>query len=536
MDRYIFPNNIYDHPQNLLAVLGSWWAHNYAGKDQVLNVVRGKAQVEQQTVLDLMELIASLSRFTVPIYHRDNWYPLYLHKSDRNSVEVNPLRYDDAVSYDEEYNYGSPRTEQFHAFPLPADLVDAPLIMNRFTDPTLVLTQNVDYLLQDNTLLFRANPFEDSRVATRSVYTNGKVTDTEALLWIYRGQWDWQHIYRQFGYVLGLKLQSSQGYHDLMNAVYDAIVGGTTARDIRLAMSAMTGVPLVKEENEVVETITSDGKILLIITDKHVYKFGITAAPTVVVGQTVHRGETLTDTLQIHELNRGDIPKNLHALAMGKGFLTTCFYGDLIFENRNIPLIVESDHSSGFTKLSWALGGFPLDVDKFFDDLHTNGVIATQLPVDDCDDSQTVRYPANDCDEVEFVGRRGTLAHLLDRRKNPIGEPKAGNLPATINPLKFLIQNVLRNNAFIVRVKATSAGHDGVGLHNFRFLRKITPPHTAMLLIMDMTTQTDSITIDNFEEQISTFLGTEPLSDTIDPNTLMRDFGPTIRIIHGTCS
>lgn len=536
MDRYIFPNNIYDHPQNLLAVLGSWWAHNYAGKDQVLNVIRGKSQVEQQTVLDLMELIASLSRFTVPIYHRDNWYPLYLYSSDRNSVEVNPLRYDDGITYDEGYSYDSPRNEQYHAFPLPKDLVDAPIVMNRFTDPTLVLTQNMDYLIRDNTLLFRNNPFDDARVATRAVYTNGQVTDTEALLWIYRGQWDWQHIYRQFGYVLGLKLQSSQGYHDLMNAVYDAIVGGTTTTTIRLALSAMTGIPLVKETSEIVETITSDGEILLIITDKNVYKFPVSAVPAVTVGQTVTRGAALTDTLQIYELNRGEVPAGLQALALGKGLLATCFYSDLIFENRNVPLIVEPDHPSGFTKVSWALGGFPLDVDKFFDDLHTRGVAAAQEPVDECEASQLVRYPANDCDEIEYTGRRGTLAHLLDRRTSPIGEPKAGNLPSSINPLKFLIQNVLRNNAFIVRIKTTAAGQGEVGLHNFRFLRKIAPPHTAMLLIMDLTPFTDSITIGNFEEQLSTFVGIEPVVEEIDPTVLIRDFGPTVRIIHGNCS
>jgi len=86
MGHYAFPNTIYDQPQNLLAVLGSWWADDYAGRSQVGSLVRGKAQVESQTMLDLMELIAAISRLTVPIYHTDNWYPLYIRAGERNDA------------------------------------------------------------------------------------------------------------------------------------------------------------------------------------------------------------------------------------------------------------------------------------------------------------------------------------------------------------------------------------------------------------------------------------------------------------------
>lgn len=532
MPNFPFPNTVYDEPQNLLAVLGSWWADDYASKDQVSSLVRGKAQVENQTMLDVMELIASLSRFSVPIYHTDNWYPLYIKASERNDANTSLLRYNGSRNYDQGDHFDVPQQSPYHAFPKPADLVEAPLIMNRFTDPTLTQNQNIDYILQDNAIIFRNNPFNDPRVAKRTVYKNGRVIDTEAILWVYRGQFDWDTIYRQFAYVLGMRLQSSQGYRDIMNAVYDAMVGGTTRGDILQAFSAMVGVPLVREERETVEDIVADRENLIIITDQHVYKFGLMAVPTVEVGDVVYRGTPLTDALRVHEFNRGETPEDLAALALGEGFLSTCFYADLIFENKDVPLVVTENDPTGYTRVSWDLGGFPLDVEQFFDDLHQRGVEEAERPIDPCEELKTVRYPANDCDETEYLGRRGTLAHLLDLRAEQVGEPKAAHLPATINPLQFLITNVLRNNAFVVRVKAASAGSDGVGLHNVRLLRKVAPPHTAMILVVDLTAAKDSVTVDNVTEQVATFVGMEPLSDTVD---MVSDARVTIRVINGTC-
>jgi hypothetical protein len=535
MEYYAFPNTIYDQPENLLAVLGSWWARDYASFDQVSSLVRGKAQVERQTLLDIMELIASISRFSVPIYHKDNWYPLYVRESELNGVNTSLPTYDGSNVYaDGEWSFGTPLGDDKFAFPVADNLISAPVIMNRFTDPTLLMTEQVDYLVAAGTIVFKMNPFADVRVAKRPVFEDGVVVDQEALLWVWRGEWDWDTIYRQFGYVLRMRLQSSKGYRDLMNAVYDGITGGTSRSDILSAFSAMTGVPLVREAEETVEHVTSDGTELLIITDQQVYKFGLNAVPIVAVGDVLKRGDSLTDALQVHELNCGETPEDLHALALGEGFLSTCFFSDLIFENKNVPLEVEPHHPSGYTKVSWGLGGFPLDVDKFFDELHNRGVAKAQQPVDDCEASQVVRYPGSECGEVEFVGRRATLAHLLDRRTEPIGEPQKDNLPQVINPLKFLVENVLRNNAYIVRVKVSSAGSGGVGLHNVKLLRQVVPPHTAMLLLVDLTAKEDSVTVDNLEEQVTTFVGMEPLEDEVTDD-LVEDCGPTIRVISGTC-
>ena len=531
MTQFIFPQSVYDVPSNLLAVLGSWWVDEYSGKDQLHAYAQAKAQVEQQTVLDTMELIASLSRFSVPIYHRDNWYPLYLLKSEQNNAQTSLARYDDGSTYGDGTYYDVPTMSPFYAFPKPEGLETASVMMNRFTDPTLILSENVDYLLNDTAIIFRSSPFDDARIAKRPVYKDGQQVDTEAVIWIYRGEWDWDTIYRQFAYVLGMRLKSSQGYRDIMNAVYDATIGGAVRGSVLNALSAMTGVPLVTEAVETVEVITADSDNLLIITDQHVYKFDLTATPIVAVGDTVTKGESLTDTIRVYELNCGATPDTVRSLCLGKGYLSSCFYSDIIFENREVPLQVDAEHVSGYTKVSWGLGGFPLDVDRFFDELHERGVEEASREIDDCETTDTITYPVNNCDEQGTVGRYGTLAHLLDTRDTRVGEPTSAHLPRTINPLKFLVENVLRNNACIVQVQA-SAASNGVGLHNMRLLQKVIPPHTATILMIDVAPQSDAISVNNITQQVTTFTGMEPLSDTI--NTVS-DSRITIRVVSGTC-
>ena len=142
-------------------------------------------------------------------------------------------------------------------------------------------------------------------------------------------------------------------------------------------------------------------------------------------------------------------------------------------------------------------------MDKFFNEIHARGV-------------------AND----------ETLAHLLDTRTNKVGEPTTVNLPATINPLQFLAETALRGNAFVVRLSMAAFGEGAAGLQHVQFLRKIIPPHTAMLLLIELQGLRDSVNIVTGED-LSSFTGAEPLSEPISaPDDSNRT---SIRLVTGTC-
>lgn len=519
---FVYPASDLDRSRNLLAVLGSFWARTFTSTDQVSSYATGTALLVAQNHRNLLEVVAALSRFDVPLYHTEMWVPIVLRKSQRNSAATNLPRFDrTAEVFDGPLVFDTAATMPYYAYPKPEKLVRAGHVFDRLTTPTLALSENVDYVLdaERGAIVFIDDPFDRPGLLKRGIYADGQLVDEEVTLWAFMGQFDYEYVYNQFAYALGLRLATSQGAKDLMNAVFNSLVnGGASAADIDLAFSAITGVPLARG-HETVEVMRRDAHGSLIITDQTVYRFTEDAVPLVAVGQRVRPGQSLVDALQIIELTDGQAPASLPALAFDKGFLSACFYGDLLFENKRVPLEVDTAHPSGYTFVRFALGGFPADVARFFDELHARGIADRQRPVDPC----------------ERPRRRGTLAHMLDKRAQPDGEPTAENLPAMINPLAFIAANILRNNVFVVRIKSTTLGQNRLGLYNMRHLRQLLPPQSAMIVIYEISGVRDAVDGgQKLAEDVNSFTAMEPLYDAVTED-LVRDGGATARTISGTC-
>jgi hypothetical protein len=514
MAEFTYPSNGLERAQFLLGLLGSHWTNVYQGNHLVERYAFSRAQEELQAYQDLMELVASVSRFEVPIYHADNWYFLVIKESELNSLV---LKYGDGAIYGDQpdgtaYRYGEPtviNTGLGYTFPIPTDLVDARNIFNRLSAPSLTYTKGVDFTLAEGVIAFAANPFDDDRVAKRDIVEGSEVVDREAGLWVFKGQLDWDHIYTHFGYVLGLRLESSTEYRDFLNAILDALVRGTCEKDLQLAFAAITGTPIVVEPEETVELIKKDLRHLVIVTDQHVYKFQTSAEPIVTVGDTVYGGDQLVDTVTFYDLNRGETPGDLYSVTMGLGFLPGGFVDGLTFLNQDVALVVTEEN--GRPRVEFELGGLPTDVERFWDLVHEKGVLDGT-----------------------------TLANLLDGRIEPSTEPIASNLPATVNPLEFLIENVLRYNAYIVKIKVSNMG-TGLSLSNTRLLRKIIPPWTTMILILELTSD-ESIEMDGdgteetpgYSEDTDWFIGADPVEETIDPSASVTE-RVSIRPVGGIC-
>lgn len=468
MALYRFPQNDFDKPDVLLNVLGSFWANTYQGNSLLADLTAVAGQMAQQTYVQLLELINSISRVDVPLYHQDNWYALTVRQSQLNPASSRIAKYATASTYKytnpAELNYGIPASAgQRYIVSKPADLVGVRVIFNRLVDPSVELIADIDYWITDTEIVFLNDPFANSKIAKREILNNsGEVVDLELVLWLYRGQWDWDYVYAQFGYALRLRLRTSEGYKQFINAIFDAFNTGTAIRHQQLALAAAFGVPIVVETVETVETIETDARHLNIITDQHVYQFPIGTTAIVTPGQVLHAGDPLTDLLQVSELNRGN-SVNLSALTVGPEILAWGFYGDITFENADVPVTVEPN-VDGYTKVYWELGGFSYDVEKFWDDVHAAGVAKGQ-----------------------------TLAMLLDRRPNPVGQPTASNLPETINPLNFLTQNLLRNNVVIVRLKLGSRLNRRLSFVPIEQFRKIQPPQSLMIFVIELAHQDDPV-------------------------------------------
>lgn len=515
---FVYPASELDERAKLQAMIGSFWADIFNDETVLSSFLHARAQLDAQTQLTLMELLHSISRFSVPVYHTDNWYLLTLREADKDEVDIANPQFDGAFTFGDPamLSFGDTLQSPYSAWTVPADLKQAPVILNRIVAPSLTLSHGIDYSLQGGAILFRENPFENPYVPIREIYEDNRVIDREFQLWVYRGQFEWHTLSQQFGAVLGLRLPSSQQYKQLLNAVFDGITEGGSLRNVLSALSAVCDVPLVQEDGEIVENVMVDARSRWVVTDKRAYEFHIDASVDVAVGDVLRAGDAMTGSLVYYEFNRGQTPtaEQLRSLVLGKGYLSSGFFGDLVFENKDVPLIVEGPNpdTGNYTKVSFEIHGAPADVEKFWNDVHEAGVASGQ-----------------------------TLAMLLDTRGEKVEQPTAANLPTTVNPVDFLCKNLLRSNYGVVVVNVSTLGRNALGLHHARILRKIIPPHTAILIYAELEYGTDEIIMEGsgdengpgVEEDLLTFLnGT--FTDEIDPADLVEE-RVRFRQITGIC-
>lgn len=617
---FVYPGSDLDRGKALIAALGTFWSRIYTAKDQLQSYTTAVATLAAQNYRNLLELVAALSRFDVPVFHTQNWVPITIRKSELTSARVVNNFFDvTQQKFDETKTLfdGNADKTMFY-FAAPNKLVSLGQIFNRIIYPTVALIENVDYVIdqKSQSIAFIDNPFDNPSFVRRAA-AEGDRADEEITLWGFNGKFDYEYVFNQFAYAVGMRLKSSQGYKDLMNAVIDGLIsGGATCADLDLAFSAICGIPLTIEPKEKIEVIDTDARGMLIVTDKNAYRFNGQAEPAVTPGQTVRAGSQLIRGFEISELFVGNTydplvrnndqsccptnvttldafltesdeevllgdaesqctprKKALAALALDRGFLSACFYGDLVFENKNVPLIVDESHPSGFTYVSFQVGGMPNDVKQFFDDIHraiVKGAVHYWPPdrnpgVGDVwviPDPKPITVPPippefKENDGAAWTGfewsnigvvrgarrsrcaddrpPRCTLAHFLDKRKNPLSEPNASHLPKTVNPLRFIVENVLRNNVFIVKLSVAALGSNRLGLYNVRHLRQLLPPGTAMILVFELEAPLNTIKgAEKIKENTQFFIGAEPAEDTID-ETLIKDLGVSVRLLSGSC-
>jgi hypothetical protein len=206
-------------------------------------------------------------------------------------------------------------------------------------------------------------------------------------------------------------------------------------------------------------------------------------------------GDPLTDTVTLALTNRGDCPTWLKALPIGPGILGEFpGGGEVIFADRDVAVNVELN-INGYTKISWPLDGFSEHVAAFWSEVHRRGVAAGS-----------------------------TLAMRLDARQAPIDQPGAASLPATINPLRWLIENVLRQNCVIGRLLVNGFGPEALNTRYLEVLGKIVPPQQAVILLIEGQPADEPVTTIQVGEELGIFFPVGPIDEPVTTS----DAGDTV--------
>ena len=475
-----YPQNDLDNGRQLLQQLGSFWNMIFDGNGKLQSLMHGNAQEQAQAYLDFLESVATLSRFDIPVFHTENWYLLTIKLSEVTGLpsvyKAGDLVYGPQLGTVPDRPAGFTQTYAGQDNPLivkvklPDLLVDAPFtIQNTILVPSRVLVKDLDYDIDTDrqVISFHSNPFQDTAIPHRDVFDDaGTRVDEEIALWVYRGSVDLDYIYNHFGYVLGLQLKSSENYKALLNAFWDMHLLGPSKEQFEVFMSALSGAPMILDPTETVEVVQTEADSILIVTNTRVYRAALTANVVVSVGDVLHAGDPITDAVRIEELT-GDSPdfSILPALALSKNFLSGDYLSELTVRNQTVSLEYDGLDADGKAFVKFEVSGFPGDVDKFWNDAQTRG---------------------------KESGNK-TLAEMLDTRVNPTTQPTPSNLPATVNPLEFMVENLLGNNLFVIRVRQASFTAGAPGVEMFRLLRRVIPPHTTYIVFIELGTLYDEV-------------------------------------------
>lgn len=447
-----------DLAESLFAGLGGFWTSAYSGSDQIRRFCRALADAAGQIGDDVEVAYDCVARETVPVLRRFRWRSLVIRRADRVSSAVTSLRYGDprvVATFNGDYSYGAPGIFGESSYPHDG-LAEVSLIFNRMESPGAVLVRGVDFGIVDDRIVFRDDPFDNPAFAIMPI--DG---DDELTLWLYGAGYDEDLILNHVGFQVGLALPSSREYRELCNAALDAVAGGSAILQLMRALAAATGSPIAGTDNEVVQIIGADFNRPFVATDKAIYLLGSGASAAVKIGDILAAGDPLGDGFQLAEFNRGIVPSWLDSAALDDSLLAPGAGSELTFSRGAVPVSVTTVR--GYTRLSFPLAGNPNDVTAFWDQAHARGIAAGK-----------------------------TLAMCLDRRPNPAGQPTADSLPATIDPLQFLAANVFRGHAVVVQIKPGSFGPGALGLGQLALLRRISPPHVALLFAVEAAAIADS--------------------------------------------
>jgi len=476
---WTYPTDDLDKPRKVLALLGSLWTEAYDGAAFLEATVDARNNIARQAYDDLLQDGELISRLKMPIWHTRNWYALFVKASEMTSAAAiwhfdDPdLPHFDAApgfTFDVPVITGAVGTEA------PPDFHNVLMISNRINDPSVVLHKDIDFVIsQEGALVFRENPFLNPLFPKSAEFQGGEVDDVEIVLWLSRPEFDWGLIFAHFGYVLGLRLPTTEGYKTLVNLVMDAHVRATAQVDVERTVGAIYGIPLVREAEEVIQDIQSDSRHLLVVTDYHVYEHRLGATPVVAVGDLVTMGQPMIDAFVSYDMRDGIAFPDVPAITLPMGMLAPSFVGEISWENSLVPVTVTG--TPGNERVEWPLGGRTDDVAHFWDTVHIRGLIYGD-----------------------------SLYELM--------EDYYGTVPPVINPMEFLIANVLRNNCMLIVIQTSGISEAALDTASDQWLRKIIPPHVTLIVIIAMPALGGSVTIGGGGSG-TTGYGMEPVTASI---------------------
>jgi len=478
------------------AMLGSFWDIWFTNQEQVSLILSAICEKNYDVYWQTLEAARCISIDSVPVFSKENFRPLILTESSKLSADSMKNKYGDDLSYGTNgLTYGSLAPQVYDSYPIESTLMSCTHIYNQILNPTLVMTEGIDFFIDTKNSLIRfKEPISSNDLVPKKVTTSsGVITDTTYGLWCTSAQIDQQYIWQHFGYVMNLWMQSSTFYKEFLTSLWDLNVLGSSKQAVLLALAALTGIPFAAGV-ETVQLVSQSDVATTVVTDKNVYEFKPTAQPIVVVGDTVSAGTPLVDSVVLYEPGVNTDWSAISAVSVGRRFLGMPVKSSLTFQNKDVPLVYVGKDIEGRTLVKFEVNGLQSDLDVFWRTVHALGI------------------------------KGKTLANYLDTRANPIGEPAAQDLPSTVNPFSFIIDNFFSNNMYGISMKPTDFADGAPGLQNLDHLRQYVETHTAYVIFVTLPPVTTQVKMDDIQDSVDFCKAVGTITDQV--SGMVNSLGP----------
>ena len=447
------------NPDLLTSLLGSFWK-DFLEDDQDLlkSIIEAVTAPFLQNYKLLSFLFRSTCRHKIEPLYEISWYPLKIKKSQLTYKLPQYLS-------NTTYNYSDSNPDIFYginienlelSYKLPDFIRDFNVICNSIHNSSTVLTKGTDFYISTDKheLVFSVDIFspDDNLFPVKEIKdpSSGEVIDKEITLWLNNVKIDKQFLYNLYGYAVSLYYpKSNENYKNLINSVYDLYLLGSQVDSLQKFISSALDLPLSQFDGETVQDIVVIQNEMQLITDKNVYFLHPLSTLSYNLGDTIpSSGLFLSDTVKIYPLYRYDFyGSELPGISIDNDLLPSDFKYDLYFENKNYNL--EVVNYNGIFHIRFPIQGHPDDVNKFW------------------------QY---------FYSRAGSQS-TLQLFYNYYG------ITNVINPMRFICDNILRNNALLIKIKSNLVGKNALGLHYIKYIRNYLPPHVLCLFRFEFVTQ-----------------------------------------------
>ena len=482
----VFPQDLTD-PRKFLNYLGSFWSQIFADREAILGLTQSNSKQLEQLYVDFTDIVRASSVFGMNSIRKELVRPIFIYES-KISTSSNEISFGSGIKFDDTYLVQSNATDPKLKFGgqarsvLPTFVDVDPsiksvgnVLLNRLHNPSVTLVNGCDFIFDNNSVLFKSNPFDNSLIPRVEVPVDGSdsATDRLIVLWAVNCDIEEYSVHQKYGYVFfNSPVPDSSVELNIIQQLFRIYSGGPTIKALDSLVCAICGGPQTTEQSEVVQYIADYRDSKLVVTDMSVYTIQNTDTirDGIVAGTVLSAGSPLTNrSLVFDSYTNPNWWTSLSGIAIRDDYCVSDI-SNVSFLNKEVPFnqtgVIQGKDGRVVADGNFYLAGSPRDIDKFWNSVRERSI-------------------ASDIYLSETLWKDAGLT-------TPDGSPDYTK-PLYVNPLRLFVEKIAGMSIIVVNINSSQFVNAESSLAR---LRQVLPVGTSLLVIIG-SSASDAVSFEN---------------------------------------